>query len=254
MGAHLFNLDVIANNLANAGTTAFKRSRTNFEDQFYEHFKLPGTLDSQGTLTPVGTAVGLGTRVAATAVDHRTGNLLETGGQLDLAIMGEGFFRVQGTGEILYTRAGAFSLNANGEMVMQSADRGRLLDPPIVIPPNALEVSISSEGFVTIREPGNQQFTQVGQIQLARFVNPQGLMQMGDNLFAETEASGVAFPGTPGLDGIGTLRQNYLEVSNVEPVRELVDLIKTQRNVELNSQALQAADQMLQLVANIRRF
>ncbi|MCA9116880.1 MAG: flagellar basal-body rod protein FlgG [Planctomycetaceae bacterium] len=254
MSASLTQLDVIANNLANASTTAFKRSRVNFEDLYYEHMRLPGAQDSQGKLSPTGISVGLGTRVAATAADHREGSLLETGNQLDLAITGDGFFKVQDGTSILYTRSGAFSVNADGDMVMQSADRGRLIEPAISIPQDATEISISSDGIVSVLQPGSSSLTQVGQIQTVRFVNPQGLLQQGENLYAATDASGTPLEGNPGLEGRGLVRQGFLEQSNVEPVRELVDLIKSQRHFEMNSQVIQAADQLLQLVANLRRF
>ncbi len=254
MDAFQFNLDTIANNLANAGTTSFKRSRSNFEDLFYERFKLPGAQDTQGNTTPTGVAVGLGTRIASTTVDHGTGPLLETGGDFDIAIAGEGFFQIQDSAQTLYTRAGSFSINANGQLVMASADRGRLVQPVITIPQDAVEVAISQQGVVSVRQPNTVQLTQVGQMQLARFINPQGLLQQGENLFAATEASGNPIIANPTQDGLGALRHRFLETSNVEPVRELVDLIKTQRNFELNSQTVQAADQMLQLIANLRRF
>lgn len=254
MESHLFNLDIIANNLANAGTTAFKRSRSNFQDLYYEHFKLPGAIDEQGQLSPIGLAVGLGSRVAGTQLDHTGGSLLETGKVLDLAIVGDGFFQVQDGDEILYTRAGTFTQNAEGQLVVASADRGRLLEPVITIPQDAQDVVITSDGFVSVRQAGSQAFTQLGQIQLVRFVNPHGLIQQGDNLYALSDASGQPLPGSPGTEGRGQLRSGFLEASNVEPVQELVDLIKTQRNFELNSQVVQAADQALQLIANLRRF
>jgi len=254
MEANQFKLDNLANNLANAGTTAFKRQRVNFEDLFYQQIKLPGAQDVQGLLTPTGIAVGLGTRVQSTAVDHSQGSLIQTEQQFDVAIRGDGFFQVQDANEILYTRAGNFSLNDQGQIVIQSADRGRLLDPPISIPPTADRVQISGDGTVNAFEPGQDTPTNLGQITLVRFVNPQGLIQRGENLYAISAASGQPTPGTPGEDGRGVLAQGFLESSNVEPVRELVDLIKTQRNFELNSQVVQAADQTLQLVANLRRF
>lgn len=254
MESHLFNIDVIANNLANAGTTAFKRSRSNFEDLFYEHFKLPGAIDEQGKFTPIGLSVGLGSRVAGTQVDHREGSLLETGKALDIAILGDGFFQVQDGDEILYTRAGTFTQNVDGELVIASADRGRLLEPAITIPQDAEEIVITSDGFVSVRQAGSPQLTQLGQIQLARFVNPPGLIQRGENLFALSDASGQPQLGTPGTDGRGLLKSGFLEASNVEPVQELVNLIKTQRNFELNSQVVQVSDQALQLIANLRRF
>lgn len=254
MEAHLFQLDTIANNLANAGTTAFKRSRVNFEDLFYDHLKVPGTQDASGQTTAVGISVGFGTRVQSTELDFRPGSQEQTGGDLDLSIRGEGFFQVNdGTG-IFYTRAGNFAKNADGNLVLGSADRGRLLEPLINIPNDATEISINSEGLVSVLIPGQPNATVVGQIQTARFVNPQGLLQMGENLYAETDASGPALIGNPAdATGLGPLSQGWLESSNTEPVTELVDLIKTQRNVELNSQALQAGDQLLQLLVNLRR-
>ncbi len=254
MEAALFHLDTIANNLANAGTTAFKRSSVNFEDLFYDQIKLPGLQDQTGKLTPTGIAVGLGTRVQSTQVDHSQGSMLETGAQLDIAIVGDGFFQVQDGAEIQYTRAGNFALNADGEIVTASADRGRLLEPAITIPQDAVQVSISSDGTVSVLQAGSTTLTPVGQIQTARFINPQGLISVGENLYAQTDASGPPQIGIPGEEGKGLLRQNFLESSNVEPVRELVDLIKTQRNFELTSQVVQAADQTLQLIANLRRF
>ncbi len=254
MDANAFNLDTIANNLANAGTTAFKRTRADFEDLFYEHLKLPGSEDAQGQLTPIGLSVGLGTRVAGTQVDHAQGNLVETGGELDLAIVGNGFFQIDdGTGELLYTRAGTFTLNEQGNIVMASADRGRLLEPAITVPQDTESITITGDGQVQVKQAGSTTPTTF-QIDLANFVNPQGLVQIGENLFAESPASGSALIGTPGIEGRGTLKQGFIEASNVEPVHELVDLIKTQRNFELNSQTVQAADQMLQLIANLRRF
>ena len=254
MDAFAFNLDVIANNLANAGTTGFKRSRVNFEDLYYDQIKTPGVQDSLGNTTPIGIDVGLGTRVASTQNDFSIGNLVQTQGQFDLAIAGEGFFQVQNGDQILYTRDGSFTVNSNGSLVLTSADRGRLLDPQITVPPDALAVSISGEGVVTAQIAGQQELTQLGQIEIVRFINPQGLLEQGENLFSATEASGTALIGTPSTEGRGAIRQGFLEQSNVEPVRELVDLIKTQRNFELNSQVVQAADQILQLAANLRRF
>ena len=254
MEAFAFKLDTIANNLANAGTTAFKRSRVNFEDLYYEHLKLPGLQDSNGKLTPTGISVGLGTRVASTTVEQTEGQLLQTGGELDIAIVGDGFFQVQDGAEILYTRAGKFSLNADGDIVMASADKGRLLDPPITIPQGTLQISISGDGTVAALVPPDSTLQVLDQIQIVTFVNPQGLLQRGNNLYALTDASGPPQQGIPGIEGRGELKSGFLELSNVEPVQELIELIKTQRNFELNSQVVQAADQTLQLIANLRRF
>ncbi len=254
MEAYQFNLDVLANNLANAGTTGFKRGRANFEDLIYQRLKNPGVQDSLGNLTPTGVEVGLGTRVASTVNDFTQGSTLQTENQYDLAIAGDGYFQIQDGNEILYTRAGNFTVNPDGNLVLASADRGRFLEPQITVPPDALNVSINSEGFVVAQIAGQAEQTQLGQIELVRFINNQGLLHRGENLFSVTEASGAPLVGTPGQEGRGLIQQGYLEASNVEPVRELVELIKTQRNFELNTQVIQAADQMLQQTANMRRF
>ncbi|MGQ9574500.1 MAG: flagellar basal-body rod protein FlgG [Thermoguttaceae bacterium] len=254
MSALETKLDSIANNLANMETTAFKRARTNFEDLFYRHEKMPGAEDSAGQLTATGISIGLGTRVSSIQTDFRQGAFKQTSDSLDLAIEGNGFFKVMDpSGEILYTRSGNFSLNANGQIVLGSADTGRLLEPPIVIPNDAEAIVISPEGKVSVRQAGNPVLTQVGTIELVTFVNPEGMLKRGENLYAETSASGTAQTGTPGQLGMGVIRQNMLEASNVEPVAELIDLITTQRAFELNSQVVQAGDQIMQLVANLRR-
>jgi len=249
-------LDVIANNLANIETTGFKRGRANFEDLFYHHEKLPGAEDPAGQYTPTGISVGMGSRVSSIQTDLRQGAFHQTGEELDLAIEGPGFFQVvePATGEILYTRAGNFSLNANGEMVMGSANTGRLLEPPIIIPPDATAILISAQGKVEVRQQGTTAYTSVGDIELVSFVNSEGLLKLGENLYAETNASGPPTAGTPGQEGLGVIRQGALEASNVEPVRELIDLITTQRAFELNSQAIQVGDEIMQLVANLRRM
>jgi flagellar basal-body rod protein FlgG len=249
-------LDVIANNLANVNTTGFKRDRANFEDLFYRHEVLPGALDASGLLTPVGTQVGLGSRVSSTQTDFDQGAFQQSSRQLDVAIEGNGFFRVldPSTNQTLYTRAGNFSINATNQLVLGSAGTGRLLDPAITIPQDTTGIVISPDGQVAVRQAGQASLQPLTQIQLSTFINPQGLLKLGENLYSETDASGPPLDGNPGTNGIGALRQNALEASNVEPVQELIDLITTQRAFELNSQAIQAGDQILQLVANLRRF
>jgi len=247
-------LDVIANNLANVNTTAFKRSRCNFEDLFYRNLVLPGTQDSAGNYTPTGVAVGLGSKVQSTQMDQLQGAAQETDNPLDLAVIGNGFFQVTDpTGQILYTRAGNFSVNANGALVVGDATTGRLLDPAITIPQDATAISVSAQGQVSVQIPNNTTLQQVGVIQLAQFINPQGLLALGENLYSATSASGAATQGVPGTQGIGTIQQNTLEASNVQPVQELIDLITTQRAFELNSQAIQTGDQIMQDVTNLRR-
>jgi flagellar basal-body rod protein FlgG len=252
-----FRLDTIANNLANVNTTGFKRDRANFEDTFYLNPKLPGALDADGNPTPTGIHLGLGSRPTSTQADFRQGTFDTTNKDLDLAIEGRGFFQVKDpiTQQILYTRAGRFSLNADGTIVMASASVGRPLEPQIDIPPEAVKVEVSPQGIVSYQTQDNPNLQQVGNIELAQFVNPEGLLKLGENLYAETDASGQPAVGQPGgPEGIGLVRSGALEQSNVEPVRELVDLITTQRAFEMNSQAVQAADQMLQVVSNLRRF
>lgn len=247
-------LDVIANNLANVNTTAFKKGRANFEDLFYDQQVLPGAEDAAGGETATGTAVGLGTRVSSVQTDFQQGAFQVTNNPLDVAIEGDGFFQVlDADGSTLYTRAGNFSINADGNLVLGSASMGRLVDPNIQIPDDALSILIQPDGRVLVTQPGQTQPQQVGQFQIATFINPEGLLKRGENLFQETEASGAATTGNPGDTGLGVLRQNILEASNVQPVQELIDLITTQRSFELNSQAVQAGDEILQLVANLRR-
>ena len=193
-------LEVIANNLANVNTTAYKRDRANFEDLFYRQEILPGIQDQIGNRTPTGIAVGLGARVSSTQTDFNQGAFQETGRELDLTIVGDGFFQVvDPSGEIMYTRSGNFSVNSNGDVVMGSASTGRLLEPAINIPQDAIEVSVSPNGQVFVRQFAQQQLSQVGQIQLAKFINPEGLLKLGENLYAQTDASnplGHLEPGT----------------------------------------------------------
>ena len=248
-------LDVIANNLANVNTTAFKRDRCNFEDLFYRHLRMPGAQDATSQLTPTGIQVGLGSVVQSTQTQFQQGGFAQTTSELDLAIEGKGFFQVQDTnGNFLYTRAGNFSVNDQGTVIVGSANVGRILLPQLTIPPDATSITVSADGIVSITQAGNPLQQQIGQIQLAQFVNPQGLIKLGENMYSETNASGAVQLQNPNINGVGTIRQRMLVLSNVEPVTELVDLITTQRAFELNSQCVQAGDQVLQLIANLRRF
>lgn len=255
MDAMQTKMDVVANNLANINTTAFKRDRANFEDLLYRNDVYPGMLDSNQIPTPTGTQVGLGTRLQSTQKDFRQGAIQETGRDLDIAIEGRGFLQVLDpqTQQIMYTRSGNLDMNADGNLVIGSAQIGRPIDPPIQIPQDAMAVVINSSGQVLVRQVGNTQLQQVGQLQMAQFVNPDGLLKVGENLYAQTDASNQALQGDPGTNGLGVIRQGSLEASNVEPVQELIDLITTQRGFELNSQAVQAGDQLLQLISNLRR-
>lgn len=248
-------LNVIANNLANVNTTGFKSDRANFEDLFYRHEILPGAQDAGSNFTPTGIQTGLGVRMQSTQTSFIQGAFQETGQQLDVAVEGRGFLQVTDpvTSQPLFTRAGNLSLNAQGNLVVGSAQTGRLLNPPIQIPQDATGITISSDGRVSYQQPGNTQLQQAGQIQMALFQNPEGLMKLGENLYIDTVASGPAIQGNPGTQGMGVVRQGFLELSNVEPVRELIDLITTQRSFEMNSQVIEAGNTILQTITNLAR-
>jgi flagellar basal-body rod protein FlgG len=248
-------LDVISNNLANVNTVAFKKDRANFEDLFYHNLTLPGALDSGGQPTAVGTHIGLGVKVSSTQTDYDQGAFQQTNKELDCAIEGKGFFQVidPSSGQVVFTRAGNFSVNANNQLVLGSASTGRVVEPAISIPQDTIGVVINADGAVMVQQSGSPQLQQAGQLQLAMFVNPEGLLKKGENLYGQTDASNAPITGNPGQQGLGVVRQNFLEASNVEPVQELIDLITTQRSFELNSQCIQAGDQILQLISNLRR-
>jgi flagellar basal-body rod protein FlgG len=250
-------IDVIANNLANAETTAFKRSRVNFEDLMYLTLKQPGAQNASGELSPAGIFVGTGTRISNTQIDTEQGSQERTDRQLDVAIEGDGFFRVRilstvGDGTA-YTRNGNFFVNRDGNLVLGMGD-GYLLDPPISIPEGTTDISISEDGIIRAFRGDSNEAQEVGQLQLYQFINPQGLRLLGGSLYQETEASGTPIEGNPGDQGAGKILQGYLESSNVDPVKELVTMIKTQRAFELNSQSIQSADQALQTIGNLRRM
>jgi flagellar basal-body rod protein FlgG len=250
-------IDVVANNLANAETTAFKRSRVNFEDLMYLQQKQPGTTSGNGEVAPAGIFVGLGTKISNTQIDLEQGSMENTGRQLDVAIEGNGFFKVKildsvgdGTG---YTRNGNFFINNQNELVLGMGDGYKLI-PPITLPQGATNFGISKDGIIECIKPGQNDKTRVGQLQVTQFVNPQGLSQLGGSIYVPTDASGPPIDSAPGEAGAGTILQGFLEGSNVDPVKELVTLIKTQRSFELNSQSIQTADQALQTIGNLRRF
>ncbi|MCG3179013.1 MAG: Flagellar basal-body rod protein FlgG [Phycisphaerae bacterium] len=250
-------IDVSANNLANANTVGFRRSRVNFEDLIYQELHRPGTTNAQGIKTPAGTYVGLGVRVSNTQAMFEQGNLDQTGRELDMAIQGNGFFQVKifddfGTG-VGYTRSGNFFVNSDGNLVLGNAE-GFALEPPISIPSDHTKIDIGSDGRVFVTTPSSITPEEVGQIQLARFINPAGLQQIGGSMFVESEASGPPTLANPGSEGLGITIQEFLESSNVDPVKELVELIKAQRAFELNSQSIQTADETLQVIGNLRRY
>ncbi|HUK39565.1 MAG TPA: flagellar basal-body rod protein FlgG [Candidatus Acidoferrales bacterium] len=249
MQAQQLTLDAISNNLANVGTTGFKRSRMDFQDLVYDNLQTPGAASAQGQEIPTGLQLGLGTRPVATQRLFIEGDLQQTGNNLDLAIEGDGFFQIQQpSGDIAYTRAGAFKKDSQGRVVTSD---GFPLQPEITLPQNALSVTVGVDGTVSVTLPGQQQAQQVGNIQLVRFINPAGLQSQGRNLFLPTQASGDANPGTPGQDGLGTLLQGFIESSNVNVVDEMVGLITTQRAYEINSRAITTADNMMQTADNL---
>jgi len=239
-------LTTISNNLANASTAGYKRDRVIFEDLLYQIQRQPGAQSSQNNQLPSGLQLGTGVRVVGTQKQFTTGNLQVTDQPLDMAIDGRGFFEIlQPNGNTAYTRNGEFHLSADGEIVTAG---GLVLEPSITIPEGAQTVTIGQDGTVSVLLAGESAPTQVGNVQLADFINPAGLQAMGSNLFLETASSGAAQQGTPGLNGFGSIRQGSIENSNVNIVEELVNMITTQRTYEVNSKVLQTTDQMLQFI------
>ena len=252
MNAQQLNLDNVANNLANTSTAGFRRRRLQFTDLLYQNMIMPGSAATQQTTNAAGLQVGLGTKPGASEVVQLQGDFNQTGNPLDLAIQGQGFFQVQmPDGQVAYTRSGTFHLDGQGNVV--TAD-GSPIEPALTLPPDALSVTIGSDGTVSVTQPGQSAATQVGSIQLAMFPNPGGLNSVGNNLMLATTASGDPIVGTPGgAEGIGTLQQGYLEQSNVDVVQEFVEMILSQRSYESNSRVVQAADQMFQNLNSLSR-
>jgi flagellar basal-body rod protein FlgG len=251
MQAQTLNIDVISNNLANVGTSGFKKSRAEFQDLLYETLRSAGAASSDNTLVPTGIQIGHGTRPAAVNKIFLQGGLQQTKNELDLAIEGDGFFQIlQPNGETAYSRDGAFKIDDEGRIVNA---HGYLLEPEIVIPADAVAVSIEIDGRVSVLQAGEIAAREIGTIELARFVNPAGLHAIGRNLYEPTDASGDRIVGTAGEDGMGTIAQGYLEGSNVEVVEEMVNMIVAQRAYETNSKVIQASDEMLQMANNVRR-
>lgn len=251
MQAQQLNVEVISHNIANINTTGYKQQRAEFQDLLYENIRRPGAPSSDAdTIVPAGVQLGLGVKTAAVYRIDTQGSLLPTDNSLDIAIEGNGFFPIDlPTGETGYTRAGNFQLDANGQIV--TAD-GHPLQPGIVIDPTATDIGVNASGAVVVKLPGQQQEQVVGNIQLSTFVNRAGLEAIGDNLFKETDASGAATIATPGLDGAGTLRQGYVEASNVNIVGELTNMITAQRAYEMNSKVIQTTDEMYSTVTQMR--
>jgi len=249
LDAQQTKMDVIANNLANVSTNGFKRARAVFEDLLYQTIRQPGAQSSQQTQLPSGLQLGVGVRPVATESIFTQGNLQQTGNSRDVAIQGEGFFQVlMPDGTTAYTRDGAFQSDINGQFVTSS---GYVVQPAITIPPNTLNITIARDGTVSALVPGAATPIQVGNIQLASFVNPAGLQKVGENLYLQTASSGVANPNAPGTNGLGLLNQGFVETSNVNVVEELVGMIQTQRAYEINSKSIETSDQMLQRLTQL---
>jgi flagellar basal-body rod protein FlgG len=253
MTGQQFNIDTISNNLANVNTTGFKQMRADFEDLLYQTLRLAGTPSTEVTVVPTGVQVGHGVKPGATQKIFTQGALQATGNTADIAIEGEGFFRVlQYDGSYGYTRDGSFKIDANGQFVNSNGYR---LMPEVVLPEGFLNdsVAISQDGRITCKVAGSDDPIEVGQLELYRFVNPAGLQSIGENLMVQTNASGEPIAGRPGFDGMGKTLQKYLEMSNVSVVREMVNMIVAQRAYELNSRAIQTSDSMLATATTLKR-
>lgn len=251
MVAQQTKIDIISNNLANVNTTGFKKSRADFQDLLYQTIKFAGTPSTAGAQVPTGIQIGHGVRPVATPRIFSQGMYQQTDNPLDVVIEGDGFFQVLlPDGGVRYTRDGAFKLDAEGRITTSD---GFPIEPEILVPEEAVDLSIASDGTVTVLEPGLSEPREIGRLEIARFVNAAGLKSEGRNLYTATAASGNPMIGTPGLDGFGTLSQNFLEMSNVQVVEEMVNMIVSQRAYETNSKAIQASDDMLQTANNLRR-
>jgi flagellar basal-body rod protein FlgG len=251
MSSQQMNVDNIANNLANVNTTGFKKSKLEFQDVLYQNYRRAGVASAIGSEVPVGLAIGYGTRPAATVREFSTGDLSLTTNPLDLAIEGDGFFQVQmpdaSTG---YTRDGAFKLSADGRLVTSD---GYFVLPEVTIPEDAIAISVGQDGVIEVQQFGQDDPSQIGQLELARFVNPAGLAAIGRNILIQTSASGDPSTGNPSQEGLGRVNQGYLEMSNVQVVDEMVNMIVAQRAYEMNSKAIQTADDMSQIANNLKR-
>jgi flagellar basal-body rod protein FlgG len=248
LDAQQTKMSVISNNLANASTSGYKRSRAVFEDLLYQNQRQPGAQSSQDTLYPTGLMIGTGVRTVATEKLFSQGAMSQTENPLDIGIDGQGFLQIlMPDGSLGYTRDGALQVDNQGQLVNSN---GYAIQPAITIPDDAQSITIGTDGTVSVRSAGSSGTTQVGSLQLVDFINPAGLQPTGGNLYLESSASGSPQTGTPGQNGLGTLMQGYVEGSNVNVVEELVSMIETQRAYEMNSKAISTSDQMLQFVNN----
>ncbi len=249
MIAQQINIDTISNNLANVNTLGFKKSRAEFEDLMYQNMKIAGSITGNGQQIPTGIQVGLGVRPTTVHKFFTQGDYSNTGNPLDLAIEGDGFFRVMVNGEPAYTRAGAFKLDQDGTVVNAN---GYPLEPEFTVPPETKNVVVTENGHIAALDKNGQELA-AAEIPLYTFINPAGLQAAGRNLYLESEASGVAVEGVPGEDNVGTVAQGFLEMSNVEVVDEMVNMIVGQRAYEMNSKAIQTSDRMLQTATQLKR-
>lgn len=251
MNAQQTSVDNIANNLANANTTGYKRSRVVFQDLLYQNIQASGEGEGGSGAQPAELQMGHGATAVATVRNFAQGGFAETGNSLDFAINGDGFFQVRRPdGSIAYTRDGSFSLSSEGNIVTQT---GQTVQPSINVPPDAVAISVNQEGVVKARLQGESQMIELGQMELARFPNSAGLRAKGGNLYEQTEASGQPFIGSPGRNGMGTVRQGFLEEANVNVVQEMTSLIRAQRTYELNSRMVKTSDDMMQTANNVKR-
>ncbi len=251
MNTQTSNINVIANNLANVNTTGFKRSRPDFQDLMYQTYQNPGAPSTNADQIPVGIQFGMGVKLAAVSKQFSQGDFSHTNGPLDMAIEGEGFFQVQlPDGNTGYTRAGAFKTDSNGRIV---TPEGYPMLPEVVIPNDSTKLTIGTDGSISVVQAGQNTPSTIGNIELANFINPAGLSSIGRNFYLESEASGNATTGTPGQTSLGTIVQNFLEMSNVDVATEMVNMIVGQRAYEANSKAITTSDEMLQLANNLKR-
>jgi flagellar basal-body rod protein FlgG len=252
MIAQQTNLDVVAHNLANVNTTGYKRKRADFQDLLYQIDRQPGTPADPGSTIPTGVQVGLGTRVIGTPTFMTEGNLQVTDNPLDWLVAGsQGYFQVvMQDGNIAYTRAGAWQVDGDGQIVNHE---GLLLEPALIVPEGGVEVMLSNDGMVSVKLAGQTETQEIGQLELARFINPAGLLSVGSNLFLETDASGAPILAVPGVDGMSEVRQGVLEMSNVQVVDEMVGMIIAQRAYEANSKGVQTADDLLRIANGLKR-
>jgi flagellar basal-body rod protein FlgG len=250
MSAQKMNMDVIANNLANVNTSGFKKSRADFEDLLYQNLKSPGADTSSGGEIPTGVQIGMGTRYTSVQKMFTQGDFSQTSNPLDLAIEGKGFFKVISNGEEVYTRAGSFKMDSEGYLVTSNGDR---LQPEVSFPENTVSITIDGGGNIVGFEADGATETVSSQMTIFNFINPAGLNSLGKNYYSPSGSSGDPTEGNPGVDGLGTIAQGFLELSNVDVVEEMVNMIAGQRAYEISSKSIKAADEMMQMANNIKR-